>query len=170
MSLTWELSAPRIVAFEHAEQSRVRGRLLRAAVNFPRRWRDGPVDRAMLRAGCASRHRRGVCARAGTRTGSGSTRCGRSGRPRSSCWPCATGWRRTGSRTWRWRARACTGSPCSTCSRRPSRVCSSTPLTSSRSRGGRPTSRTACGSRNAWSAGCCGAASCRRRRFASSAT
>jgi len=35
MSLTWELSAPRIVAFEHAEQSRVRGRLLRAAVRLP---------------------------------------------------------------------------------------------------------------------------------------
>ena len=35
MSLTWELSAPRIVAFEHAEQSRVGGRLLRAAVRLP---------------------------------------------------------------------------------------------------------------------------------------
>ncbi len=35
MSLTWELSAPRLVAFEHAEQSRVRGRLLRAAVRLP---------------------------------------------------------------------------------------------------------------------------------------
>src|SRR5260370_21438532 len=34
MSLTWELSAPRIVAFEHAEQSRVQGRLLRAAVRL----------------------------------------------------------------------------------------------------------------------------------------
>src|SRR6058998_2703499 len=83
------------------------------------------------------------------RTGGGSTRCGRSGRPRSSCSPCATGWRRTRSRMWRWRARACTGSPCSTCSRRPSRVCWSTPPTSSRSRAGRPTSRTVCGSRNA---------------------
>jgi len=41
---------------------------------------------------------------------------------------------------------------------------------SSRSPGGRPTSRTVSGSRSSWSMGCCGAASCRRRPFGTYAT
>jgi transposase len=43
-------------------------------------------------------------------------------------------------------------------------------ITVSRSRGVRPTCWTASGSRNCWSTGCCGAASCRRRRSGSSGT
>src|SRR5207245_8573896 len=67
MSLTWELSAPRIVAFEHAEQSRAQREAPPGRGHTSgRRRRDGPADRAMLRAGCAPRHRRRVCARAGT--------------------------------------------------------------------------------------------------------
>ena len=95
----------------------------------------------------------------------GSNTCARSARRPRSCCGCATGWRRTGSPTWRWRARGCTGSPCSTCSRTPSRACWSTPPTSNRSRGGRRTSWIASGSRNCWSTGCCGAASCPRSQI-----
>src|SRR5713101_6340484 len=47
MSLTWELSAPRIVAFKHAEQSRVQESSLPGRGHTRR---DGPVDRVMLLA------------------------------------------------------------------------------------------------------------------------
>src|SRR6266704_6560984 len=65
-SLTWELSVPRIVAFEHAEQTRAEGGSSGPRSILPRRRRDGPADRAMLWAGCASGHCRFVCPRAGT--------------------------------------------------------------------------------------------------------
>src|SRR5712691_4721965 len=65
-SLTWELSAPRIVAFEHAEQNRAKEGSSAPWPHSPRRRRDGATARAVLWAGRASGHRRGVCARART--------------------------------------------------------------------------------------------------------
>lgn len=171
VSLTWELSAPRIVAVGCARRAEsCRGRLLRAAATLVQeaaRWSDRssggvgwtctgtPWPRA---CGCQARG------------ASGRNTSARSGRRPPSCCCCATGWRPTRSPTWRWRARGCTGSPCSTSSRRPSRACWSTPPTSSRFRDGRPTCWIASGSRSCWSTGCCGAASCHRPRFGSSET
>src|SRR4029450_956681 len=62
-SLTWELSVPRIVAFEHAEQSRAEGGSSGPRPSFLRRRRDGAADRAMLWAGRPSGYGRVVCPR-----------------------------------------------------------------------------------------------------------
>src|SRR6266540_2414703 len=71
---------------------------------------------------------------------------------------------------WPWRARACTGSLCSTCSRRRSPACWPTPPTSRESRAGRRTCRIVSGSRSCWSMGLYGGALCRQHRFASCGT
>src|SRR3989441_7864485 len=65
VSLTWELSAPRIVAFEHAEQSRERGSSSGPRSDWSEEAHHGTATRAVRGTGRPSGHRGGVCAWAG---------------------------------------------------------------------------------------------------------
>src|SRR5215467_2156467 len=65
MGLTWELSVPRLVAHEHAEQIRPQEAPSGRGQSCAGGEANGAADRAGLWAGCPSRHRRRMCARAG---------------------------------------------------------------------------------------------------------
>src|SRR5213083_645039 len=65
VSLTWELSAPRIVAFEHAEQNRERGSSSAPRSDWWEEAQHGATTRTVRGAGRPSGHGGGMCAGTG---------------------------------------------------------------------------------------------------------